>query len=89
MNVLRLTGIASGFDTEQIIQDLMRVERLKVDRFYQQRQTLEWQKEQYRELINKVRVFRDTYFDLLKPETNLTSPAALKKCRSRSPRQNW
>jgi flagellar hook-associated protein 2 len=79
MNVLRLTGIASGFDTEQIIQDLMRVERLKVDRFYQQRQTLEWQKEQYRELINKVRVFRDTYFDLLKPETNLTSPAALKK----------
>ena len=30
------------FDTEQIIQDLMRVERLKVDRFYQQRQTLEW-----------------------------------------------
>ena len=44
MNVLRLTGIASGFDTEQIIQDLMRVERLKVDRFYQQRQTLEWQK---------------------------------------------
>ncbi|NLP37104.1 MAG: flagellar filament capping protein FliD [Firmicutes bacterium] len=79
MNVLRLTGIASGLDTDQIVKDLMRIERMKVDRFYQQRQTLEWQKEQYREIINKVRVFRDKYFDLLKPETNLTSPTSLKK----------
>ncbi|NLM51575.1 MAG: flagellar filament capping protein FliD [Firmicutes bacterium] len=79
MNVLRLTGIASGLDTDQIVKDLMRIERMKVDRYYQQRQVLQWQKEQYREIINKVRVFRDKYFDILKPETNLTSPTSLKK----------
>ncbi len=79
MNVLRLSGLMSGLDVDQIVKDLMRVERMKVDKFYQQRQVLEWQKEQYREIINKVRVFRDNYFDLLKPETNLTSPASLRK----------
>lgn len=84
MSVLRIGGIASGFDTDQIVKDLMRVERLKVDRFYQQRQTLQWQKNQYREMVNNVRVFRDTYFDVLKPETNLTSPASLKKMTATS-----
>ncbi|NLZ92753.1 MAG: flagellar filament capping protein FliD [Firmicutes bacterium] len=79
MSVTRVSGLVSGMDTDQIIKDLMRIERLKVDKVYQQKQVLEWQKEQYREIINKVRVFRDTYFDVLKPETNLTSPTALRR----------
>ncbi|EEG76547.1 flagellar filament capping protein FliD [Dethiobacter alkaliphilus] len=84
MSTLRIGGIASGFDTEQIIRDLMRVERMKVDRTFQQRQTLQWQKEQYREMTNKVRSFRDQYFDILKPETNLTSASAMKKMSATS-----
>mgnify|MGYP000864641491 FL=1 len=79
MSVLRITGIASGLDTEQVIRDLMRIERLKVDRLYQERQTIQWRKEQFREIINRVRSFRDTYFDILKPETNLMSASALHK----------
>ena len=79
MRVLRITGIASGLDTEQVVRDLMRIERLKVERLYQERQTIQWRKEQFREIINRVRSFRDTYFNILKPETNLMSASALHK----------
>ncbi|MCW3488763.1 flagellar filament capping protein FliD [Dethiobacter alkaliphilus] len=84
MSMMRIGGIASGFDTEQIIRDMMRVERMKVDRTFQQGQTLQWQKEQYREMTNKVRSFRDTYFDILRPETNMASAASLKKMNASS-----
>lgn len=84
MSVMRIGGLASGFDTDKMVKDLMRVERLKVDRLFQQRQTLTWQKEQYRGIINKVRVFRDTYFDVLKPNSNLMSSNTLKKMTATS-----
>lgn len=84
MSILRIGGMASGFDTESIVKDLMRVERMKVDRLLQQRQVVEWQKEQYRGMINKVRTFRDSFFDILKPENNLTSPTTLKKMNASS-----
>lgn len=76
---MRIGGLASGMDTDQMVKDLMRVERMKVDRFYQQRQRIEWRKEVYRSNINLVRGFRDNYFDILKPETNFTSSNAFKK----------
>jgi flagellar hook-associated protein 2 len=82
VSILRIGGIASGFDTEQIIRDLMRVERMRVDKTFQQRQVFQWQKEQYRAMTNKIRSFRDTYFDILKPETNIMSAARLKKMTS-------
>lgn len=84
MSILRIGGIASGLDTDQIVRDLMRIERLKADRLYQQRQIIQWRKEQFREIINQVRSFRDTYFNLVRPETNLTSPSALKKMQASS-----
>ncbi len=79
MSILRIGGIASGLDTDKVVRDLMRIERLKVDKLYQNRQLMEWKKEQFREVINKVRTFRDTFFNILKPETNLMSSSTLKK----------
>ena len=84
MSIMRIGGIASGMDTDSIVRDLMRVERMRVDKLYQQRQVLDWQKEQFREITNKVRSFRDTFFDTLRPESNLMSPAALNKVQSES-----
>lgn len=84
MSVLRIGGIASGFDTEQIVRDLMRVERLKVDKLYQNRQIIEWKKEQFREVINSVRSFKDSYFNILRPETNMMSSTTLKKVQATS-----
>lgn len=49
-NPIRMTGLASGVDTEEMIQSLMRVERIKVDRVEQDRQVLLWRQEAYNNL---------------------------------------
>lgn len=49
---MRISGIASGFDTEEMVRQLMKVERMKVDRFEQNRQTILWRQESYNN-INK------------------------------------
>ena len=42
---IRFGGIASGLDTESIVRQLMQVERMKVDRYAQKKQTLEWKRD--------------------------------------------
>lgn len=59
INNIRFGGIASGFDTEYIVQNLMRVEQMKIDRFHQQKQLLEWKREDYRSINNQLRSFRE------------------------------
>ncbi|SDJ92810.1 flagellar hook-associated protein 2 [Natronincola ferrireducens] len=44
---MRIGGIASGMDTEQMVRDLMRAERVRMDRFFQQEQRLKWRQEAY------------------------------------------
>lgn len=63
-NLLRIGGLASGMDIDQIVNDLMRVERIKVDKLYQQKQILEWQQEDYREVNTSLLSFRDTVFNM-------------------------
>ena len=45
--VMRLGGLASGMDIDQMVSDLMRANRMRVDKSYQQRQILEWKREDY------------------------------------------
>lgn len=52
MSRLRITGLATGMDTDQMIKDLMKVERTRVDRVKQDKQILEWRRELYNS-INK------------------------------------
>jgi len=49
-NTMRITGLASGIDTEEMIQQLMQVERIKVDRVEQDKQTSVWRQEAYNSL---------------------------------------
>lgn len=43
--VMRIGGIASGLDTEQMVRDLMRAERMKMDKFFRQEEALKWRRE--------------------------------------------
>jgi flagellar hook-associated protein 2 len=61
---LRIGGLASGIDIDQIISDLMKVERTRVDRLYQQKQLLEWQKEDYRNINLKLKSLYDFVFNM-------------------------
>ncbi|MDF2839863.1 MAG: flagellar capping protein [Clostridia bacterium] len=72
-NKIRFSGMASGLDTESIISQLMNVEKMKVDKVKQQKQALEWKKDSYRNITNLLRSFKDDYFNILKPESNMRS----------------
>lgn len=52
MSILRISGIASGFDTETMVKDLMKAERLRLDRFSQNKQLIQWRQEKYNS-VNK------------------------------------
>ncbi|MFZ5988720.1 MAG: flagellar cap protein FliD N-terminal domain-containing protein, partial [Bacillota bacterium] len=75
-NRFRMSGLSSGLDTDNIIQQLMRVERMKIDKVKQDRQLLEWKRDGYREITNQLRSFTDEYFNLLKPATNFRSSSS-------------
>ena len=49
-NNMRITGLASGIDTEEMIQGMMKAERIKYDRVGQEKQTLLWKQEMYNSL---------------------------------------
>jgi flagellar hook-associated protein 2 len=49
---IRLGGLASGMDIDSIVRDMMRVERIRVDKVSQKNTQLEWTREGYNE-VNK------------------------------------
>jgi flagellar hook-associated protein 2 len=61
---IRFGGIASGLDTESIVKQLMQVERMKVDRYAQKKQTLEWRRDDYRDINTKLLALRNSAFDM-------------------------
>ncbi len=73
---MRVGGLASGMDIDQIVKDLMRAERVKVDKLTQNRQILEWQQEFYREINNKLRTLRDLSFNMRLQGTYLGKKAS-------------
>jgi flagellar hook-associated protein 2 len=75
---LRLTGMASGLDTDSIVNDLMRIEQLKVDKVYRQKVLAEWRREAVTNVRNKLRTFRDTYSSALS-SLNMNTSSVYKK----------
>jgi len=74
---MRISGISSGLDVDGIVQQLMRIEQMKVDKARQSKTLLEWKRDDYRSVINAIRAFKDEYFDVLKPEKNMRSASSL------------
>ncbi|WP_199426511.1 flagellar hook-associated protein 2 [Thermaerobacillus caldiproteolyticus] len=60
MATMRISGLASGMDIDKIVGDLMKAERIPLDKLYQKKQILEWQRDDYRD-INKQLADFDTY----------------------------
>ena len=83
-NRLRITGLATGLDTDEIISSLMSVERVPLDKMIQKRQLAQWRQEDYRNIINLLRGMKDEFFDILKPSTYMLSQSTYKKFTSTS-----
>lgn len=79
MAPMRISGITSGMDTDQMVKDLMKAESMKLDKVKQDKQYAQWQQESYREIISQMRTFQSTFFDVLKPNTNLSSASSFSK----------
>lgn len=77
MNMLRISGLASGLDTESIVESLMRVERMKYDKLDRQKQLMDWTRDANLEVNNLLRDFREKYLSVLSPDTNILSSSSL------------
>ncbi len=54
---IQFTGLASGLDTQSIIKDLMKVERMKVENVEKDKTKAEWKKEVWSEMNTKLYSF--------------------------------
>jgi len=61
VNTIRLTGMATGLDTETMIKEMLTGEQNKVDKAKQKEQTIKWQQEIYRDIIKDVKGLYDKY----------------------------
>lgn len=71
-DISRITGIVSGLDTDSLVEDLMEAEEINLNKLEQEKTYLEWEQEAYREVINDITAFQDTYFNYTSA-TNLLS----------------
>lgn len=55
---LRIGGLASGMDIDSIVSDLMKAERMPLDKIKQEKQILEWQRDDYRKMNTLLLDFR-------------------------------
>ena len=74
---VRLSGLASGLDTDSLIKSMLASERAKLDKIGQRKQVNEWKRDAYREITTLLKTFKDDNFDVLKPSANMRSQNAL------------
>jgi flagellar hook-associated protein 2 len=80
----RITGLASGLDTDQLVKDLMTVERIPLNKLQQKKQLSEWRQDAYREVTNALRGFKEKFFDITKRTSYLLSDSAFKVYSAKS-----
>ncbi|BCZ48629.1 hypothetical protein psyc5s11_46960 [Clostridium gelidum] len=62
----RITGMNSGLDVDTLVKTAMKPYQAKVDKEVQNRKVLEYQQEQYKQIMSDSSDFYDKYFDILK-----------------------
>ncbi|MCD1260826.1 flagellar filament capping protein FliD [Paenibacillus athensensis] len=63
--VMRLNGFSnSGIDIDDTVSKLMKAARMPQDKLKQQKQTLEWQRDEYRTMNAKIMDFRNAAFNM-------------------------
>ena len=68
---MRITGMATGMDTDATVKQMMKPYTMRVDKMKQDRQMVAWKQELYRDILSDTSAITNTYFDLLKPDTNM------------------
>lgn len=75
-NALRITGMATGLDTDTLIKQMMAAENVKVDKLKQNQQYTVWRQEAFRDIIKDFRDLRTSYLLIDSPsDTNMIKSA--------------
>ncbi|WP_272495753.1 flagellar hook-associated protein 2 [Bacillus pinisoli] len=69
---MRIGGLASGMDIDSLVSELMKVERIPLDKIKQKKQTMEWQRDSYREMNTLLKELDTFIFDGVSLQSNLT-----------------
>lgn len=64
VNSVRIPGLATGMDTDQMIKEMLTGEQSKIDKVFQNQQMVKWQQETYRDITKNVKGFYDKYFSV-------------------------
>jgi flagellar hook-associated protein 2 len=60
---IRMSGLASGMDIDQLVNDLMKAERIPLDKLHQKKQLIEWKRDAYREMNSLLKELDDMIFN--------------------------
>ncbi len=71
---IKSAGLVSGLDTESIVKQMSSLSKQRLNNQKQKLQTLQWKQVEYRKSISSLTKFKDTYFNLLNPSKNISSP---------------
>lgn len=73
----RITGLATGMDTDAMVKQAVAGEMLKIDSTLQSKQILEWQQEAYLDIINDLKNFNNSFLEFTAPlDTNMILSSA-------------
>ncbi|MCM3410152.1 flagellar hook-associated protein 2 [Metabacillus litoralis] len=82
--MVRIGGLASGMDIDTLVSDLMKAERIPLNKLTQKKQLLEWQRDDYRSMNTLLTDFDKYIFDnmalqkdLLKKTVTSSMPSAV------------
>lgn len=62
--VLRISGLASGMNIDEIVESMIKAESIPLDRMKQDKTTLEWKRDDYREINTALFNFRSEIADM-------------------------
>ncbi|NFG39920.1 flagellar cap protein FliD [Clostridium botulinum] len=68
---MRITGLATGLDMDEIIKNSMKPYRIKVDQMTQKKDVTEIKQKLYRDIMSDATKFYDKYFDVAKSDSLL------------------
>ncbi len=70
---MRITGLATGMDMDQLVKETMQPYRIKIQQQKQQKDIMEIKQQLYRDLIKESKELYDKYFDVAKTDSLLLS----------------
>ena len=74
---MRLTGLATGMDTDATIKEMLKPQQTKIDNMKKDQEIVQWQQEIYRDVIKDANNLMSKYFDVLNKDNYLLGSSSL------------